>query len=96
MSRRMHPLIVDRICRRPHGDVLLNHAVACARLRRPRAQVRLAIVLVRDRPFRCHAQAVLQGCVRQRRIPIQPTHSRLRAHLVGQRENPSGLRMHVA
>ena len=86
MVRRVHPSHVDGARLIAFGDVLFDQVevrpcMACAL-----AQVGFARVLMRERPFSGHADAMIQRSRGQCRVPFERSQSLGRARLIAQRK----------
>ncbi len=81
---------MDRFWIGTDRNVLFHVAEVRARRSSTCRQVQFSVVAVRDRTFDRHAQAMLQGSVRQSRIPRQAPHARTGTRCVRQRKKLCG------
>jgi len=90
VTLRVHPCLVNGGRLIARGHILFNQAEARTGLTSALRQLRLAGVLVGDRPFSSHAGAVGESGGGQCRVPLEGGQALRAASLVAEREKLSG------
>ena len=80
---RIHPALMNAVGIRADGDVFFNEAEVRSGPAGAHRNIRLAAILVRERPSPGHAHAVFESARSQGRVPSERTEPILRACLIG-------------